>query len=117
MHESNRCEKNKKSVGKAVIKGREMVGRRIQVRRRMALNETTEKGSRGWRIKMSSLTVSLARDITRKKNTHGSMNKREKGRQGKSRHSYHNQSRFNRLTSTLSLDDCLFSFMLRFKMP
>ena len=56
MHDGNRCEAIKGWDGKAVIKGRGMVGVKDLLRRKMALNETRERGSLGWKIEMSSLT-------------------------------------------------------------
>ena len=64
MHDGNRCEEIKEWNGKAVINGREMVGVKHLVRRKMALNETRERGSLRWKIEMRSLTASLARDTS-----------------------------------------------------
>ena len=40
MRDCNRCEEIQGSVGKAVIKGREMVGEKDSVRRRISFNKT-----------------------------------------------------------------------------
>ena len=49
MHDGNRCVEIEGSVVKREIKMREMVGEKDSVRRRMALNETTERVRLGGR--------------------------------------------------------------------
>ena len=86
MHDCNRCEEIKWSVRKAVGKGREMVGEKDSVRRRMALDETTGRVRLSGRARRA-LSPPVWRETHRAKNHHeGSIDMRGKGRRGKSRH-------------------------------